>query len=340
MARENNIRIEAFPQDTVVGGSEYTVSVRVTNLSESLMSDLIVLPSLAAGIEIGQKTESAETEVNDLENKKRKLIRELEKQVHSAYGRNRRRTMSIAERIAFSYAEAIEMYASLFTRRSSVTVIPFWAVEALKIDNWEDVVRLENDIISFEQDDSFLKKAFSINKDKLENVLSKLDQKEEQDTFKKGIDLHAGESISFPFVFKAPHLFKLKKFNIQFSIYFKRDKGEVSKQINTSCESDLVISPSPFAVPTGGMLGALSGYLIRFTLMTNQTENLSIVDSLDYRYIIGSVLLGLVVTLFTARKPNTTKAITTEDFLGGFILGALVGMFSEVFIEKMAALIK
>ena len=340
MIKENNIRIEVLPQENVVGGSEYTASVRITNLTDSLLSDVNVSPSLTAGIEIGQKSEAAETEVNDLENKKRKLIRELEKQVHSAYGKNKRRTMSLGERIAFSYAEAIEMYASLFTRRSTVTVIPFWAIEALKIDNWDDVVRLEKDIISLEPDDSFLKKAFSINKDKLESVLSALNQKEEKESFKKGIDLHAGESISFPYVFKSPQLLKSKKFNIQFSISYKIDIDGTSKQINTSSESEIVISPSAFAVPTGGMLGALSGYLIRFTLMTQPVEGASLYESLDYRFIFGSILLGLVVTLLTARKPNTTKAITTEDFLGGFILGALVGMFSEVFIEKLGALIK
>jgi hypothetical protein len=89
MSKENNIRIEVFPQENVSGGSVYTACVRITNLTDSLLSELIVSPSLTAGIEISQKPEAAETEANDLERKKRNLIQDLEKQVHSAYGRNK-----------------------------------------------------------------------------------------------------------------------------------------------------------------------------------------------------------------------------------------------------------
>jgi xanthosine utilization system XapX-like protein len=54
----------------------------------------------------------------------------------------------------------------------------------------------------------------------------------------------------------------------------------------------------------------------------------------------GSILLGLVFALLTARKPERKQAIAVEDFVGGFIIGALAGLFSQQVLDKLAALLK
>ena len=50
-------------------------------------------------------------------------------------------------------------------------------------------------------------------------------------------------------------------------------------------------------------------------------------------------MLGLIAALITARGPESKKAITVEDFVGGFIIGAVSGLFSEKIISKIGNLL-
>ena len=332
MDQDKKIKADVFPQENIVGGAEYSITVRISNISNTAITDLIITTSLSAGMELSGTTEVENSGIDELEEKKRRIIREIEKQIQSAYSKQRYRKLSFSDKLALSVAEVIEMYASFFSKRRNITALPIWAIEALKVDDWEDVERLEKELIINEADDSFLKKSFNINKDKLERILKTLGHETEKASFVKGVNLEPGETLAFPFVYKAPHLMKTKSFNVQHKLSYKY--GEDNKQINSSTEHKINISPSPFAVPTGGMIGALGGYFIRLFLMN--AGDLSV----NWAVLCGSVLLGLLVSVLTARKPNTTKAITVEDFVGGIIIGALVGMFSDVFITKLAALIK
>jgi len=97
-----------------------------------------------------------------------------------------------------------------------------------------------------------------------------------------------------------------------------------------STTSRISILPSAFAVPTGGMIGAVVGYIIKNTLVSNSSEVL-----INWGVLAGSVALGLVVSLLVSRKPETTKAITVEDLIGGLIIGVLSGLYSETVLTKL-----
>ena len=330
MNKSEYVTIDITPQEYIAGSQDYSVTVNITNISGRPISDLQISNTLSAGREILRDDDVNSTNLTELEDKKRRLIKELEHAVESAYVRKQRKKMSFMELLTMAIVEALDVYASLFTKRRSQMTTPLWAQEALRIDEWEDVERLENEVIDFEDEDSFLRKAFSINKEKLKRVLGKLAEEKDK-KFSKGVALPPGSTISFPFVFRSPHLLKQKKMDISFKASFKVDGEDI---IHTrSATKRILIYPSAFSVPTGGMLGAVVGYGIKVTLISS--EQLSI----NYGVLFGSIALGLIVSLFVSRKPEITKAITVEDFVGGIIIGVLSGLYAETILTKLQTLL-
>lgn len=330
MKNSEHISVNLITQEYIAGSQEYAVTVNITNISGKEISDLQVFNTLSAGREISLTDGLESSNLNALEDKKRRLIRELERAVESAYARKRRKKQSISEQVAITLIEVLDIYASIFSKRKSQPTIPYWAEEALKIDEWEDVEKLEKEVIVFEDDDSFLAKAYAINKEKLERVMSKL-EKEQSKIFSKGVSLPKGSTISFPFSFKAPHLLKQKKMDLSFKVSYKTEGEDV---VHTRSSTTRVsIYPSAFSVPTGGMIGALVGYAIKNTLISVESF------TLNWGVLIGSLALGLVISLLATRKPEMNKAITVEDFTGGLIIGVLAGLYSETIITKLQNLL-
>lgn len=330
MKNSEHISVNLITQEYIAGSQEYAVTVNITNISGKEISDLQVFNTLSAGREISLTDGLESSNLNALEDKKRRLIRELERAVESAYARKRRKKQSISEQVAITLIEVLDIYASIFSKRKSQPTIPYWAEEALKIDEWEDVEKLEKEVIVFEDDDSFLAKAYAINKEKLERVMSKL-EKEQSKIFSKGVSLPEGSTISFPFSFKAPHLLKQKKMDLSFKVSYKTEGEDV---VHTRSSTTRVsIYPSAFSVPTGGMIGALVGYAIKNTLISVESF------TLNWGVLIGSLALGLVISLLATRKPEMNKAITVEDFTGGLIIGVLAGLYSETIITKLQNLL-
>lgn len=324
-----HISVNLTTQEYIAGSQEYSVALNITNISGKEISDLQVFNTLAAGRDISLNDGLESSNLNELEDKKRRLIRELERAVESAYAKKRRKKQSFSEQLAIAIIEAADVYASLFSKRKSQPTTPYWAEEALKIDEWEDVEKLEKEVISFEDDDSFLAKAYTINKEKLERVMSKL-EKEQSKAFSKGVSIPEGSTISFPFSFKAPHLIKQKKMDISFKVSYKIDGEDV---VHTRSNTTRIsIYPSAFSVPTGGMIGAAVGYAIKNTLISGEGF------TLNWGVLAGSVALGLVISLLASRKPETNKAITVEDFTGGLIIGVLAGLYSEAILTKLQTL--
>jgi len=325
-----HIAINLTSQEYVAGSQEYSVSLNITNISGKPITDLQVFNALSAGRELPLSDGVDTSNLTELEDKKRRLIRELERGVESAYARKRQKKQSFSEQLAFAIVEAADIYASIFTNRKPQFTTPYWAEEALKIDEWEDVETLEKEVISFEPEDSFLAKAYAINKGKLKRVMSRL-EKEQNENFSKGISLPEGSTMSFPFSFKAPHLLKRKNMDLSFKASYKmEDEGVIHTRSKTTRIS---IFPSAFAVPTGGMLGAAVGYAIKSTLITS--ENVT----LNWGVLFGSIALGLVISLLASRKPETSKAITIEDLTGGLIIGVLAGLYSDSILLKLQSLI-
>lgn len=330
MKVSEHISVNLTTQEHITGSQEYSVALNITNTSGKEISELQVLNTLSAGREISINDGLESSNLNALEDKKRRLIRDLERAVESAYARNRRKKQTFSEKLAIAIIDAVDVYASLFSKRKSQPTTPYWAEEALKIDEWEDVEKLENEVISFEDDDSFLKKAYAINKEKLGRVISKL-EKEQSKAFSKGVTLPEGSTITFPFSFKAPHFLKQKKMDLSFKVSYKVENEEV---VHTRSNTTRIsIYPSAFSVPTGGMVGAAVGYAIKSTLTSGESF------TLNWGVLVGSLALGLVISLLASRNPETNKAITVEDFTGGLIIGVLAGLYSGAILTKLQTLI-
>ncbi|HEV2806568.1 MAG TPA: hypothetical protein VGW57_16705 [Chthoniobacterales bacterium] len=339
-----DIQIEILSPEQVFGTAAFSLTVRITNLTSEELAGVSVEPVTLPGklVQIGADDE--DTEVSELQLTKRRLVQELEKQVRRAYERDRFNRMSFTEKILFGFVELMDAYTSFFTlgRSQGTKLVPSWATEALRIQDWEDVERLEREVISAEKDGSFLKKMFLINKDKLERCFSQLHEADKSgrsnESLILGDSLLPASSCSYPFTIKAPHALRSKQGDAQFRVTFR--KGGEQRVFQRSVGKNITLLASAFAVPTGSMLGAACGYAIRSTVkMTavaaSQTASTT---GFSWQHLAGSMLLGLILALLTSRKPETKKPITVEDFVGGFLIGAAAGLFSEEALKRIGAL--
>ena len=288
----------------------------------------LVLP----GRLLASQVEADEIEETELESRRRVLIEEMERQVAIAYENQFVKGLSFSDWLIYVVGEAVDVYANLFTRRKISDRIPRWTREAFKIYDWNDVEMLERDIVSAEKEDSTLRKAFLIDKAKLRRCLDGIAEANQvSSTFETGASLAPGATIAFPFIVRAPHLFQRRTTDLQFKVSY-RETG-ANKLTTESIGKRVVLFPSAFAVPTGGMIGAACGYGIRVALQSSALGTFAF----SWKNLGGSVLLGLLFSLLITRKPDTYKAITVEDFLGGFIIGGLTGIFSETVIDRLHA---
>lgn len=326
------VRVDITASDEITGSGEYTVAITLTNVGPGEVTGVQVQPQVLPGKLVTRQIELRESEEPELQSRRRALIEEMQMQVTRAYEREVYRKMNPVDRFMFSLIRAVDVYAAVFSGRRGGRLVPSWTNEAFTIDDWHDVEILESEIIALEPEGSKLRRAFVIDKGKLERCLAGIAaQSETPVKLDSTATLSPGSSITFPFVARAPHQLRRRVVDLQFKIMFREQQA--GRHTSQSITKRITIFPSAFAVPTGGVVGALCGQAIRAAL---GKANLSV--SFDFPTFIGTALLGLVVTLLTSRKPETYKIITVEDFFGGFLLGALTGLFNEAAMEKLRLL--
>ena len=325
-----------FPR-LLFGSEEYSLVVEVTNLTDRVLTDLEVERQLLPGVPLSIQESPSYSELDDLDNQKRQLVQELEALVEKAYERKRMRKMSATDRLIFLYANIPIIAASVLTRSSSSSIIslPVWARQATRIKEWPDVERLEELLIAGEPEDSFLRKVFLLDKEKLRECLARIAQvgnsDNRQTNLGETISIQPGETISFSFRYRAPHLYRQRNFDTQLRVSYKDTSSSVSG--NYSVGEAVNFGPSYFSVPVGAAIGATVGFVVRALFLAQSAWSAK-----DFgAQLLGSILLALVVAFFTARSPDSKKIITVEDFLGGFIIGALAGLFSEKFLQFLNA---
>src|ERR1043166_2084956 len=268
------VRVELSASDDITGSSEYTVAITLTNVSSGDITRVQVQPQVLPGKLVTRQIEIHESEESELEARKRALIEEMEMQVARAYEREVYRKMNAADRFAFSVIRALDIYAALFAGRRGGRMAPSWTNEAFTINDWQDVEILEREIISVEPDDSRLRRAFLIDKGKLERCFAEIaKQSNAPATLETGVNLSPGSSITFPFVAKAPHFLNRRMIDLQFKIMFREQ--QTSRHTSQSITKRVAILPSAFAVPTGGVIGALSGQAIRGALANTTGAHLA-----------------------------------------------------------------
>ena len=332
------IKINIITPKTIFGNEEFTVIVEITNLMKQPIHNLMVDELIFPGTKSTLKENPNYSDLESLITYKNTIAREMESQIAKAYERQRLKDMTALERFTYIYTELF--YTILIPRNFlkfyTISEIPYLAKEACKIVDWEDVIRLEQEIINNESNNSFLKKMFLINKDKLKRCLECIAfQNKSRDIGKIELEnsfkINPGETMAFPFKYKAPTLLKSKEFDVQFKISYIVECEAACH--NQSTGEKVCINASPFSIPLGALLGAIAGYLIR---TINQSE-LRFNSSFWYN-LIGSIILAIVFALITAKNSSAKRIITVEDFWGGIVSGAIAGMFSENLIEKISAI--
>src|SRR6266496_4838827 len=178
---------------------------------------------------------------------------------------------------------------------------------------------------------------FLLDKQKLQEIQNKIleteDKTKQEKNLKDIYSIQPSETISFTYKAKAPTLFRTRTYSLQFNISYAQDNN-----INPTFSSYQSISfyPSPFAIPLGALTGAITGFVVKVTLVSS--TQLTWFTPTFWFNLIGSAALAIVFALLTVRTSTSKKVITTEDFVGGFILGALTGIFSEAILDKLKIL--
>lgn len=320
-----NIKI---PKD-IIGSNKYSLQLEITNMTDKKIVIDSIEPDILPGLLISKNKSDSLSELDELEYEKKSLVDELEMQLARAYERQKMRNFSIYERVIYLYASMPEIIAASLTKTKPTLSFPLWAKKAFSIKEWDDVVTLDETIMCNEKEESLLRKAFNINKNKLRKVLDSIS---EAKTLKSvsldySYSLNSKETITIPFHCRAPNLYGQKNFEILFSLKFKYD--ESNSIYNQSVSENISFKASSFAVPFGAVIGGVFGFLVKLIFVTKGTW-------FDYSFwtvLFGSIVLAVVFSLFMNNSSTSRKVISVEGFVGGIILGVLAGLFTENIID-------
>ncbi len=325
-----------FPR-SLYGTEEYSIVVEVTNLTDKVITDVDVDRQLLPGVPLSLRETPSSSELDELDVQKQKLVTELEAHAHEAYDRQQLRKLSIFQGFVYALASIPTVAASVLTKTSpNIVELPVWAREACRIKEWSDVDRIEELLIKDEPDDSFLRKVFQVDKAKLRACMDRIAQvggDGAQENLSDTSSIQPGETISFSFRYRAPHLYRRKSFDTQLKVSYKCSDLGVSGSYSVG--ETVSFEPSYFSVPLGAATGAVVGFLVRAVFLVQSSLGLK-----PFLAQLGaSILLALVVAFATARSQDSKKILTVEDFVGGFVIGALSGLFSERLIQFLNSLV-
>ncbi|MBI3136483.1 MAG: hypothetical protein HYZ14_17540 [Bacteroidetes bacterium] len=312
-----------------IGSSKYTLQLEITNLADSSVYLDEIDPDIIPGIVISKNQTETASEIDSLEFEKKEIVEEIEMQLARAYDRQKFRILNPFAKAIFIYASMPEIIAASLTKTKPNLTFPNWAKKAFTVKEWDDVIQLEETIMSSEKEDSLLRKAFNINKIKLEKILQKISEVKNAKDVKLGYSytLNSKETINIPFHCRAPHLYKGKEFDILFNLKFRVDGSD--NVFNQSTSERIKFKPSSFATPLGAGLGGILGFFVRLIFVTKGAW----FDSQFWTVLFGSLILAIVFGLFMNNSTESKKIISVEGFVGGIILGSIAGLFTENIIE-------
>jgi hypothetical protein len=319
-----------FPNDKF-GSSKYTLQLEITNISDEKIFIDEIDADIIPGVIISKNQTDSISELTTLEYEKKEIVEELEFQLDRAYDKQKFSKLDFIPRILIFYFTIPELIAASLTKTKPEMSFPNWAKKAFTIKEWEDVIQLEETLMSKEKDDSLLKKAFQINKSKLEKILSKLSvAKEYSDVnLSYSYTLNPKETIVIPYHCRAPHLYKESQFDLLINLKYRTPNNQ--NIFNQAISDTIKFKSSSFAVPLGACLGGIFGFLIRLIFISKG-------DFFDYnfwRVLLGSILISLVLGVIMNNSSESKKIVTVEGFTGGLIIGAITSLFTENIIEYL-----
>ncbi len=320
-----NIKI---PKD-IIGSNKYSLQLEITNMTDNKIIIDSIEPDILPGELISKNKSDSLSELDGLEYEKKSLVEELEMQLAKAYERQKIKDLNIFEFFIYIYTSMPEMIATLITKTNPTLSFPLWAKKAFSIKEWDDVAALDETIMCYEKDDSLLRKAFNINKNKLKKVLDKISdaKKSNSVSLDDSYPLNSKETITIPFYCRAPNLYRQKELELLFSLKFKFEGS--NSIFNQNISDKISFRASNFAVPLGAIIGGFFGFLVKLIFITKGTW----FDNSFWTTLLGSIVLAIVFSLFMNNSSGSKKIISVEGFVGGIILGVIPGLFTENIIE-------
>lgn len=145
--------------------------------------------------------------------------------------------------------------------------------------------------------------------------------------------LQPGDNKPFVFWFGVGHAFKARAEKLKFVVSYAVAGADIERSHSSTVE--MRVLPSMLAVPAGGVVGGVIGYVARLALLGGSSES----AAKTAMGIVGCAVVALLLTLLTARRPDSFKAVVVEDFWGGVVVGALAGLFTQEIVQRLHALV-
>lgn len=134
------------------------------------------------------------------------------------------------------------------------------------------------------------------------------------------------------------------QFNVNYSFTpelprtFEEATAKENEILTNTIAHELAIRPSVYSLIIGAMFGGFVGSLVKIlqTTPSSNWQNFTAVNLLAPLVTIAiAVMLSGMAIIFMARKSDAQSFVSIEDFLGGLLIGFLVGYTGTSFFETL-----
>jgi hypothetical protein len=259
MAQKLQVSIQTAPKE-LFGSTVYTVSVDVTNPTNTTIEKVSVIPQFLPGTLI-LREEPLHTALVGLQSEKQSLARAMEIQALHAYERqNAPQEESFFRRLISWWGKLVKAskiridYGPIHWDIDTEEFIPGFSKELFSIESLNDVERLEREIILHEHVNSPERKLFLLGKGKLLEKMSEIEKKEvTKENLKDEYSMKTSRSLF-------QRLVRRRAWIIQFLLckYFSSPGSSALVVVNSSTDgSELTVKGSSYvAIDEPIMVGA------------------------------------------------------------------------------------
>jgi hypothetical protein len=137
------LKVDIRTSTELFGGESYSVHIDVTNLTNQAINGVSVTPQYLPGSLTRELP--TDTELDNLNRKKKQIIEEMQIQVRVASIYSKMEKENFISRLITKLS--IRIARSFNMPETSLFFRAYWAREAIHIDDWSDIERLEKEVI-------------------------------------------------------------------------------------------------------------------------------------------------------------------------------------------------
>ncbi len=334
----------------IVGDKRFKIIISLRNLSSYVlyMEPLELKEYYGRILDIN--TTAEDSKLDNLENRKITLISDLELTIKQIYlkelleeeeplikesGKRISRLLKVIQSLTPSkFLE--EFYYNIYR---TFRRLPENYERLAEIRNLEDLAEIEKTIdLTQYNKKSILIKSFNLNKARLINCINELEKIKQLEVEKqiglRYIKVPSKSEVVFSYELKIPRQFKESSYKYIFYSKALDSKGNFLE--NVKIEKELKVNPSLYSIPLGAIAGAIAGYFLKIVFKNYVApENWGM-------EIFGCVLLAFLSSFILRKIPGKKKFIpvTIDDFIGGLVLGILVGYNTDGFLNNIEKILK